>query len=26
VAFVVSERAAYINGQTLCVDGGLTPH
>ncbi len=26
VAFLVSEDAAYINGQTLCVDGGMTPH
>ncbi len=26
VAFLVSDDAAYINGQTLCVDGGLTPH
>jgi 3-oxoacyl-[acyl-carrier protein] reductase len=26
VAFLVSERAGYITGQTLCVDGGLTPH
>ncbi|RMH59037.1 MAG: 3-oxoacyl-[acyl-carrier-protein] reductase [Deinococcus-Thermus bacterium] len=26
VAFLVSEDAAYITGQTLCVDGGLTPH
>jgi len=26
VAFLVSEKAGYITGQTLCVDGGLTPH
>lgn len=26
VAFLVSDDAAYINGQTLCVDGGMTPH
>ena len=26
VAFLASEDAAYINGQTLCVDGGMTPH
>lgn len=26
VAFLVSEAAGYITGQTLCVDGGLTPH
>ncbi|MCS7057670.1 MAG: 3-oxoacyl-[acyl-carrier-protein] reductase [Meiothermus sp.] len=26
VAFLVSEDAGYITGQTLCVDGGLTPH
>ncbi|WP_027882504.1 3-oxoacyl-[acyl-carrier-protein] reductase [Meiothermus rufus] len=26
VAFLASEDAAYITGQTLCVDGGLTPH
>lgn len=26
VAFLASDDAAYINGQTLCVDGGLTPH
>lgn len=25
VAFLVSEKAGYITGQTLCVDGGLTP-
>ncbi len=26
VAFLASDDAAYINGQTLCVDGGMTPH
>jgi 3-oxoacyl-[acyl-carrier protein] reductase len=26
VAFLASEDAGYINGQTLCVDGGMTPH
>ncbi|RDI96120.1 3-oxoacyl-[acyl-carrier-protein] reductase [Meiothermus sp. QL-1] len=26
VAFLVSDEAGYITGQTLCVDGGLTPH
>jgi len=26
VAFLVSDDAAYVNGQTLCVDGGMTPH
>jgi 3-oxoacyl-[acyl-carrier protein] reductase len=26
VAFLVSEEAGYITGQTLCIDGGLTPH
>jgi len=26
VAFLASDDAAYINGQTICVDGGLTPH
>jgi len=26
VAFLASDDAAYINGQTICIDGGLTPH
>ena len=26
VAFLASDDAAYITGQTICVDGGLTPH
>ncbi len=25
VAFLAGEDAGYINGQTICVDGGLTP-
>ena len=24
VAFLVGPRAKFINGQTICVDGGLT--
>jgi len=26
IAFLASDDAAYITGQTICVDGGLTPH
>ena len=26
VAFLASDDAAYITGQTICIDGGLTPH
>jgi len=26
VAFLVSNAAAYINGQTIAIDGGLYPH
>ena len=26
VAFLASDAAAYINGQTIAVDGGLYPH